>query len=368
MYDVIIIGGGAGGMVAAIKCAERGKKVLLLEKNDKLGKKLLATGNGHCNMGNVLPVCGKYNTDFVESVLSVYDIRAQREWFASLGLLTKVDENRVYPYSMQAATVSNILREALDKYGVEIRLSERVTRIERGFVVNGKYRAPKVILATGGIAVTGEDGNALVAHFGHVSEPEYPALVPLITDSEPIKGLRGVRAEVGMELNVLATGVTARDVGEVIFKDNGISGTAVFALSSVLARAGGGKAYVVIDFMPEYTEAEVADIVKRYGGIGGLFHKEISKNIMRHADGSDCGAVAHAIKNYRIDAVKLGSYELAQVSVGGLRTSDFDPQTLESKLVRGLYAIGEALDVDGECGGFNLMWAFGSAMAVGDNV
>lgn len=366
MYDVIIIGGGAGGMVTAIRSAMRGKRVLLLEKNDRLGKKLLSTGNGHCNMGNVLSIDGKYNTDFVKPVLLRYDINEQRDFFADLGLLTRVVENRVYPYSMQASTVSNALRTALDWYGVETKTSERVVSIEKGFKVNGKYEANKVVLATGGIAVTGEDGNSLISRFGHKTVPVRPALVPLITDAENIKGLRGVRAEVG--LTIATKSKSESTVGEIIFKDNGVSGTAVFTLSRALAHDGQDNASLYIDFMPDYDFGAVCSVVKKFGTIDGIFHKEIVKNILRVAGSDDYMAVAKAIKNYRIDGVKLGSYELAQISVGGLSTSEFNPENLESKKVKGLYAIGEALDVDGECGGYNLMWAFGSALAVADNV
>lgn len=366
MYDVIVIGGGAGGMVTAIRSAMRGKRVLLLEKNDKLGKKLLSTGNGHCNMGNVLPIDGKYNTDFVKPVLSKYDIDVQRDFFLDLGLLTRVSENRVYPYSMQASTVSNVLRSALERYGVETKTSERVVSIEKGFKVNGKYLAKKVILATGGIAVTGEDGNSLLSRFGHKTAPEYPALVPLITDTENIKGLRGIRAEVGLTLKT--NHGTYSTVGEILFKDNGISGTAVFTLSRALAHDGGTDTSLIIDFMPDYDFETVCKALKRVGAVDGIFHKEIAKNILRVAGIDDYPMVAKVIKNYRIGGVKLGSYELAQISVGGLETSGFNPETLESLYVKNLYAVGEALDVDGECGGYNLMWAFGSGLAVGDNV
>lgn len=368
MYDVIVIGGGAGGMVTAIRSAMRGKRVLLLEKSDRLGKKLLSTGNGHCNMGNVLPIDGKYNTDFVKPVLSRYDIDEQRDFFADLGLLTRVEANRVYPYSMQASTVSNVLRSALERYGVETHVSERVVSIENGFTVNGKYLAKKVILATGGIAVTGEDGNSLITRLGHKTVPVRPALVPFITDNKNIKGLRGIRAEVGLTLCLSGSSAKESTLGEVIFKDNGVSGTAVFTLSRALARADCEKAYLLIDFMPDYDYNAVCEIVKKYKGLDGVFHKEIAKNILRVAGTQDYRAIAKAVKSYRIDGVQLGSYELAQISVGGLSTSEFNPESLESKKVKGLYAIGEALDVDGECGGYNLMWAFGSALAVADNV
>lgn len=364
-YDAIIIGAGAGGMVTAIRSAQRGKKVLIIEKCDRVGKKLLATGNGHCNMGNIGKIEGKYNSDFPVPILKKYNENYQREFFESIGLFTKVVDGRVFPYSMQASTVNNVLRSNLEKYGVTVKLNEEVKNIVKKdglFYVNGDNLAKKVVLATGGSAMTLSDGNALLKPFCHKIKKSLPSLCPLITSTDNIKGLKGVRAQVGATLFVGGKKISSTE-DEVIFKDNGLSGTAIFTLSGDYALSGGCDGEIVLDFMPEYSIEESRQIIEKVG-LYGLFHKEIARNISL----SSKGDLAYAVKNFKIKEVKLGSLELAQVTCGGLSTDDFDPTTLESLKTSGIYAIGEALDVNGPCGGYNLMWAFGSALLVGDNV
>lgn len=364
-FDVIIIGAGAGGMVCAIRAAKRDRRVLLLERDDRVGKKLLSTGNGHCNMGNVAPIEGKYNTDFVNTVLGRYNLAYQREFFESLGLFTRVKEGRVYPYSMQASTVNNFLRKALEAERVSVLTGVTVNDVrptDGGYCVNGQYYSNKVVLATGGPVGSGRGANDILTALGHTSSELLPGLVPLITDTSRIRGLRGVRIDVGAKLFVDGR-LVAETVDEVIFKDNGLSGTAIFTLSRAYAARGGRGGVIELDFMPEYSYEEVREIVKKIGDLEGLFHKEVARNIAL-ASKDPVGA----IKRFRIEDVRLGSPELAQITCGGLNTDEFSPTTLESKKLPGIYAIGEALDVDGECGGYNLMWAFGSALAVGDNV
>ena len=365
MYDLLIIGGGISAMVAAIIAKRRGKSVIMLEKNEKIGKKLLATGNGKCNMANIMPVENKYNTDFVYPILKQYSLEKQLSFYASIGLLTKEVDSRYYPYSEQASSVLNALREELTKLGVEIVLNTEAKRIEKGFEVCG-YRAKKVLLATGSRATFGADSGYLYEKFGHLNSALRPALVPMLTANDNLKGLRGVRLKARVKLFA-----DNRFVGEcydeVIFKDNGVSGTAIFNLSQKLARINYKNARLTLDLMPEYTIDECRDVVRKLGGIEGIFHKEIVNNI-RRTTGNDINKMVEKIKCYVLDNAKLGSVELAQVMSGGLAVKDFDILTLESKLCKGLYASGEVLDVDGECGGYNVMWAVASGMAVGENV
>ena len=147
--DLMVIGGGVSGMVAAICAARRGKKVLILEKGERVGRKLLATGNGKCNLANTAPVAGKYNSDFPESVLKEFPLEAQLEFWRSIGLVTRVTEGRVYPYSEQASGVLNALRAALAECGVEILVSTGAERIEGRYAVNGVYRSRELLFATG---------------------------------------------------------------------------------------------------------------------------------------------------------------------------------------------------------------------------
>ncbi|MBQ8177935.1 MAG: aminoacetone oxidase family FAD-binding enzyme [Clostridia bacterium] len=364
MYDLLIIGGGVSGMVAAVTAARRGKSVLILERAEKVGKKLLATGNGKCNMANTAGIANKYNNDFAYPMLEKYDLDLQRNFFHSIGVLTKEVEGRIYPYSEQASSVLNALRKELDNLGVRVVVGECVTRIDLAFNVGG-YKAKSVLLATGSKATFGEHSAHLYEKFGHQCTDLRPALVPMLTAPNNLKGLRGVRLKALVKL--FADGkYVAECRDEVIFKDNGVSGTAIFNLSLLLARLNARYAYLSLDLMPEYNYDEVREIIKKLGGIDNLFHKEIVNNILRKSDGID--DMARTIKNYQLDNARLGSMELAQVTSGGLVTTDFDNLTLESKLQKGLYASGEVLDVDGECGGYNIMWAVASGMAVGENV
>ena len=365
MYDLLIIGGGISAMVAAITAKRRGKSVIMLEKNDKIGKKLLATGNGKCNMANVSEIEGRYNTPFVYSILNKYPLEKQLDFYRSIGLLTKEVDGRIYPYSEQASSLLNALREELYRLGVEIVLGCEVKSIKEGFVVEG-YKAKKILLATGSRATFGAESGYLYEKFGHLNSELLPALVPLLTSNENLKGLRGVRLKAKVKLFDNGRFI-AECYDEVIFKDNGVSGTAIFNLSQILARKKGNNAKLTLDLMPDYTFDECIKIITQLGGIEWIFHKEIVNNIYRMA-GKELNKIVEIIKSYPLEKVKLGSMDLAQVTSGGLNVKDFDENTLESKLKKGLYASGEVLDVDGECGGFNIMWAVASAMAVGENV
>ncbi len=365
MYDLLIIGGGISAMVSAITARRRGKSVIILEKNDKIGKKLLATGNGKCNMANVSDIHGKYNTDFVYPILSKYSLEKQIEFYNSIGLLTKEVEGRIYPYSEQASCVLNALRDELYRLGVEIVLAKEVTDIQKGYEING-YKAKNVLLATGSRATFGTESGYLYEKFGHLNTAFKPALVPMLTSTENIKGLRGVRLKANVKLFANLRFIS-ECYDEVIFKDNGVSGTAIFTLSQKLARTNCKNARLTLDLMPEYTSTECRKTIIKLGGMEGVFHKEIVNNIRRNA-GNDLDKVVEMIKCYPLENAKLGSFELAQVTSGGLVVDGFNPYTLESKLSKGLFASGEVLDVDGECGGFNIMWAVASGMAVGENV
>lgn len=364
MYDLLIIGGGISGMVAAIVAARKGKKVLILERNDKVGKKLLATGNGKCNMANTGDTIGRYNTSFVYPILEKYNLDRQLAFYKSLGLLTKSVEGRVYPYSEQASSVLNALRAELERLGAHVIAGEEVKIIYAGFKVNG-YFAKNVLLATGSKASFGMESGYLYEAFGHRNSALRPALVPLLTAPNGLKGLRGVRLKAKVKLYADGRFI-AETTDEVIFKDNGVSGTAIFTLSQKLARIEYRYAYISLDLMPEYTLEELKDMIVSYKGIDGMFHKEIVNNLLRLA--GDVETIAKNVKAYTLENVRLGSFDLAQVTSGGLCVDEFNPITLESKLKKGLYASGEVLDVDGECGGYNVMWAVASGMAVGENV
>lgn len=385
-YDVIIIGGGAGGLFLASQLPPS-LDVAILESNDRVGKKLLATGNGKCNLTNLDMNIVHYNKPgFVEDFLDRFDAHDTIASFEKMGLLTKVVDKRVYPYSECASGVLDVLRRAVERNGTRVLCSHTVNFIESfndRFTVSGvvrcdskpnesfAYEADNVVLATGSPATFGRDSKSLFTGLGHMERAFVPSLVPIKTNKEPLKSLQGVRVKAGVRIGY------RYEVGEVLFKDFGVSGIAVFNLSSEIAR---GRAKVgdmlTIDFMPEYSKAEVEDILRKRDNnltvgelLAGTFHSKVQERII-WASGCDVqdkaagkiGAIANAIKNYRFTIEGLADSSLAQVMSGGLNVGEFD-RNLMSLKVKNAYAIGEALDVDGDCGGYNLQWAFSSAKA-----
>lgn len=373
IYDAAVVGGGAAGLAAAITAAERGLTVALIEKNDRVGKKLLVTGNGRCNLASTRPVTGKYNTHLTEATFTKVPLSRIIGFFAALGLALREEEGRLYPYSNQASSVLNALRSGIERQGVTLFTSSAVRSVkkEKNFVLDtktGRMEAKNLIFAAGSPAGQGTDSVPLPEALGHTVIPFRPALVPVLTDTALLKGLRGVRTEAAVTL--VADGRPADTVKEeIIFKDNGLSGTAIFSLSSLIARDRRSKDFSLrIDFAPDFTHEELTKIIAGSMGAEGLFHKELAANLVRYAGSAAPASIARAAKYYKIDIKGLSSFDLAQVASGGLKNEEFDFSTMQSKLCPGLYAAGEALDVDGECGGYNLMWAWASGILAGESV
>lgn len=386
-FDVIIIGGGASGLFLASQLPPS-MNVAVLESNERVGKKLLATGNGKCNLTNLDMNIVHYNKpSFVESFLDRFDAHDTIATFEKMGLITKVIDKRVYPYSECASTVLDVLRKVIERNRTQVFTSHFVNAVENfndEFIVGGvikndakpnesfSYRADSVVLATGSPATFGRDSLSLYRALGHDARAMTPSLVPIKTDKEPLKGLQGVRVKAGVRIGY------RYETGEVLFKDFGVSGIAVFNLSSEIAR---GRAKIddmlTIDFMPEYSKAEVEDILTKRNNnytVGelllGTFHSKVQERIIwaANCDANDpaqskIGALANAIKNYKFAIEGLGDVSLAQAMSGGLNVREFDDNLMSLK-VKNAYAIGEALDVDGDSGGYNLQWAFSSAKAV----
>lgn len=386
-FDVIIIGGGASGLFLASQLPPS-MNVAVLESNERVGKKLLATGNGKCNLTNLDMNIVHYNKpSFVESFLDRFDAHDTIATFEKMGLITKVIDKRVYPYSECASTVLDVLRKVIERNRTQVFTSHFVNAVENfndEFIVGGvikndakpnesfSYRADSVVLATGSPATFGRDSLSLYRALGHDARAMTPSLVPIKTDKEPLKGLQGVRVKAGVRIGY------RYETGEVLFKDFGVSGIAVFNLSSEIAR---GRAKIgdmlTIDFMPEYSKAEVEDILTKRNNnytVGelllGTFHSKVQERIIwaANCDANDpaqskIGALASAIKNYKFTIEGLGDVSLAQAMSGGLNVREFDDNLMSLK-VKNAYAIGEALDVDGDSGGYNLQWAFSSAKAV----
>lgn len=398
MKNVVVIGAGASGMMAALTAAEAGRHVVLLERQGRVGRKLAATGNGRCNLTNINATIENYhgeNADFAAPALARFTPQDTLDFFHALGLVTVTEYGgRVYPLSNSANSVVDVLRFALDAAGVDVRVGESARALSRagsGYDVvtdAGTYRADYVIVACGGAAGAKlggvMDGYELLKPLGHKRTSLYPALVQLVTDADYPRALKGVRADARIALTAgsetLATGA-----GEVQFTDTGVSGPAVFDISRAAATGGDGLT-LKIDFLREHTAEDVrawlAARCERFANLTagelftGIVHNRLGRMLIKYA-GIDAALPLRALDSAALDAaVRAGKefalrvrgtegFDSAQVTAGGIRTSGVDPETLQSWFMPGLFICGELLDVDGDCGGYNLQWAWASGHVAG---
>ena len=397
MKTVVVIGGGASGMAAALTAAEKKENtVILLERQSRVGRKLLATGNGRCNLTNTGAAMKNYhgeNASFVQKALDAFSPAEAISWFRELGLVT-VEQygGRVFPLSDSAGSVLDVLRFALDAAGVDVRAGEPATRLlSRGgrlSVVTEKasYRADAVIVACGGKAggkLGGvSDGYELLTSLGHHCTPLYPALVPIKTDTDYPRSLKGVRAEAALKL-FRGDELLKETRGELQFTEKGVSGPAAFDLSREAAVKGGE---LVLDLLPCLSEEETISMLRRRQKLSpelqngsvfaGLLNSRLGMVVVRASgvrpsdnigglSGRDLAVLAQTAKAFRLRVMGTDSFDNAQVTAGGIRTEEFNPDTLESRLVPGVFACGEVLDLDGDCGGYNLQWAWASGRLAG---
>ncbi len=399
MRQILVLGGGAAGILAAIAAAETDPRcrVTILEKNPRIGKKLLATGNGRCNLDNqyITPSC-YFSSDpsSVERLLHAMESCDPLNWFQNHGLLCRSDEvGRVYPYSNQASDVLNLLLHWLEKAHVEIRCDCAVTDIDRkgkGYVVcaNGEWiYADTVICAMGGKAGPqfGTDGFALdLAQLcGCKIQPLYPCLVPLNCSKKQINGLSGIRVK-GDAALYDGTRLIHKESGEIQFTDYGISGIAVMQLSGFLNRL---KAPVIsLDLFPQWTEEELLAFLTNRSHLladcdvrsfmTGLVHPRVGLAVWKNValgkeerklstlSKEDWGKLVHSFKNWHFSELSPTDWKNAQTTGGGIALSQID-NNFQLKGCPGLYFVGESVDCAGFCGGYNLHWAFGSGLLAG---
>lgn len=355
MYDVCIVGGGAGGIFAGVLAGKEGLSVCIVERGERIGKKLLSTGNGRCNLSNVELSSDKYNTEFVRNAISLFGVDELRRELYQMGLLCCEEEGRIYPYSKSATNVLNVLRANLEKYRVNVMCDKRVDKIIKDKYYNvvcndSVIKAKRVIVAVGSKAGNGKDSERLLEKLGHKTKEFIPSLCPLPTQDERIKGMQGVRAEV--ELTLLTINIPIHcERGELLFKTNALSGIVSFNLSAHLARRELEEAVVSIDFLPDYSRCEIEKMMENpIMADNGILHKAIIQAVGRDS-----------LKDFRVKVQRNKDFSFAQVCSGGYICEQFSAKSMESNLHKGIFAIGEALDVDGECGGYNLHWAFASA-------
>ena len=394
MYDVIIVGAGASGTFCALslKYNNPNLNVLLLEKNDKLGKKLLITGNGRCNIGNKNINISDYNSNSsLEYFKKIIETGSDNYAYLlkTFGVFITNEENRLYPCSNQALTVCKSFERALINYGVEVKYNYDVNNINKVndmFIINNSLKSKMVVIATGGktYSKTGSTGMGyeLLKSFGHNITNLYPSLTSLKTNFKYIKDLAGVRVNSKVSLYDSRC-LVSEEKGQLQFTKDSLSGICIFNLSRYIGKLIDNKKElsVRVDFMPDNTFDELYDYIKSFynynleDAISCILNNKlamvIAKNIklagkkVSSLSDSDLTIAVENIKNMKFDIIGTGDFENAQVTCGGVFLNEFTSD-LESNKCKGLYAIGEVLDVDGKCGGYNLSWAFNSALIVSD--
>ena len=408
MQQIVILGGGAAGMAAALAATQAAPagavRVTVLDRNPRCGKKLLATGNGRCNLSNtgIAPAC-YFTADpkALAPLLNAVNTAAPLEWFRALGLYTRTDEaGRVYPYSNQAADVLALLEGHMARLGVEVRTGCTVNTLSQnrnGYAVlfdsaersNETLHADAVICAMGGNAGPqfGTDGfgTRFAAQCGGKLEPLYPCLTALQT-ARPNKALAGIRVKARAALLDLDRHtLLAEETGEVQFTDYGLSGICIMQLSGLLAPGRSPKHPAVeLDLFPAVPETELAALFAARTPLLaedtaaafwlGLLHGKLGRALWAAAALPDTAPhalpagswqkLAHTAKHWRFEGLTPCGWRQAQTTGGGLALTEVEP-TFQFKGCPGLYFVGETLDCAGSCGGFNLHWAFGSGLAAG---
>ncbi len=399
--QILIIGGGASGLMASIAAAREGAEVTILEHMDRVGKKILSTGNGRCNMTNLSLRAEYYRCSqkqFPMKVLDRFSVWDTLSFFDEIGIVTKNRNGYIYPNSEQASSVLDALRMEAGHAGVRTVVDCRIKRIKkdglRKFLVETEgetYRGNRLILATGSKAapVTGSDGSGYLyaGALGHHVIPPLPALVQLRCEGKFFKQLAGIRCEAVVKLKSDGK-IIAADEGELQLTDYGISGIPTFQISrfASVALNNGRKVWAVIDYFPTKSMNETRQFLKQrvehlsYRNSGdfltGVLNKKLALVLLKLsgiAAEEPVGRISPAalerlvnqIKQFEVPVTATNSFEQAQVCCGGVDTREVRPETMESRLVPGLYLVGELLDVDGICGGYNLQWAWSTGAIAG---
>ncbi len=383
MKQIIIVGAGASGLVAAIKAAAGGAAVTVLEQNDRPGRKICATGNGRCNMTNLDQTEGVYrgtHPEFVKDALEQFSVKNTISFFQELGICTTDRSGWIYPRSNQAQSVVDVLTMKARSLKVKLKTNQYVTGVSftgghwNVHTDGWTYTCDAVILANGSrassVAGSSESGYEIARSLGHHLIEPLPALTALKCKGNSFSGWSGVRTEGKVTLYINGTPKISQQ-GELQLTDYGISGIPVFQISRYAIRAvhEKKKAELSINFFPELSKEELQEYLSKrqkecpYKSgkelLTGLFPEKLIRVLSAQKD------LISAITDFRLSVKDGLSFEQAQVCSGGVDTSEVDSHTMESRLHKGLYFAGELLDIDGTCGGYNLQWAWSSGAAAG---
>lgn len=358
----IIIGAGASGLACAVRLKQNSPSndVIVLERLPQAGKKLLATGNGRCNLSNEKAL---YKDETVS-------------FFNSLGIITRTDdEGRIYPYSNTAVTIVDALTEKCADLGVKIITDCKVKAVEKNLVVKtskGDFNGDNIVIATGGKAQSslGSDGSGydILKKLGHTITPLSPALVQLTSPSKYPRKLKGHRVKCKMAL-LLDGEKVSEEYGEVLFTDYGLSGIVTMNLSGIagrnFAQENPRKCHAVLDLVPEMSETDLKNHIEKFGSLQGILGKPLSEIIEKQSQG-DALMQARYAKNWKLIINGTKGFDFAQITNGGADMNEFEGY--KSKLVKNLYSCGEVLNCQYPCGGFNLDFAWHSGIAVADEI
>ncbi|MBX7404797.1 NAD(P)/FAD-dependent oxidoreductase [Clostridium chauvoei] len=408
-HDLIIVGGGASGLTAAIAAKDFGIDVAILEATDRIGKKILTTGNGRCNISNstisfpFLSYHSENSNFFVES-LSKFTVEDAKSFFLSLGLpIVELNNGKMYPQSLQASSVVDIFRFALEEREIPLYTNCKLKSIHRkkSFKLstsNEEYNlftCNKLILACGGKSVvkTGSDGSghSLAKSLGHKIIDPIPGIVQLKLEHPNLKALSGIKFD-GYATLLINDKPARKEFGEILFTDYGISGPPILQISGHASKAlnQGKKVEILVDMMPNSSLEDIENFIEGHlavfshrpiiDALIGVVNKKLIPTLLKEAritnlhcpcydlEWKDRKKLINLLKQWRFKCIGTNGFNQAQVTIGGVDTKEIDSKTLESKLIKDLYFCGEILDVDGDCGGFNLQWAWSSGYCVAKNI
>lgn len=401
-HDLLIVGGGASGLISAIAAKDFGLDVAIVEGTDRVGKKILTTGNGRCNITNSLisfPFSNFHsnNPGFFTHVLNTLSVKDTKDFFLNIGLpFVELDKGKNYPKSLQASSVVDILRLALDDRNIPVYTYYKIKEISKrknkfNLYTNDKSKKAlscnKLILACGGNSAvkTGSDGSgySLATSLGHSIIPPIPSIVQLKLNYKNLKALSGVKFDGYAEV-ICNKKSMRKEFGELLFTDYGISGPPILQIAreASLGYSNGKNVTIIIDMMPDKSLKEIETFFEAHFAIFscrkvidsliGIINKKLIPILLKEAGIVDLHKPCYELtwqekkslfslmKSWEFKCTGTAGFQSAQVTAGGVNTKEINPETLESNLIKNLYFCGELLDVDGDCGGFNLQWAWSS--------
>lgn len=400
-HDLIIIGGGASGLVSAIAAKDFGIDVAIVEATDRIGKKILTTGNGRCNISNTgaeAPFNNYHSNEdkFFYNTLKNFGVKETLDFFLALGLpIIELQNGKLYPQSLQASSVVDILKLALEDRNIPLYTNCKVKTIHKDNLfklstTNEDYKlftCDHLILSSGGKSApkTGSDGSMyyLAEKLGHSTLPLLPGIVQLKLNYKNLKSISGIKFDGFAEI-IIDDVSTRKDFGEILFTDYGISGPPILQLSALASKGifQNKKVEISIDLMPQHTYESLENFIECHfallshrpivDSLIGVINKKLIPTLLKECGITDLHMPCYelswkdkkrlisTLKNWKFTCIGTNDFNQAQVTIGGINTTEVDSTTLESKIISNLYFAGEILDVHGDCGGFNLQWAWSS--------